>query len=114
MARLDLKQLAVAVLGVMLALGSVMSVAEAAGIATAMSVSVATGAASEIGGCGDEMAAETDACAAVCPGLSQGLVPVSNFINAAKIDSVRPQGDLALAGRSSDPDPYPPKPSILL
>lgn len=112
------RQLIALVLGVMFALGISLSAVQATEMAVKMSAAAAMGTAAPDGcggGCGgDDGAASAGSCVMVCPNVFQALVPASGPIVTIDLSEPRPIGEFPSAGRSSYPDPYPPKPVILI
>lgn len=110
------RQLIALVLGVMLALGTTLSAVRAADMAAKMSAAAAMGAAmpDDCGGGCDDDAAGAGSCVMVCPNSAQAVVPAASPIVAIDAREPQPIGEFASAGRSSHPDPYPPKPVILI
>lgn len=112
------KQVIAVVLGVMFALGTVISTAQAAEMAAEMSTGAAIGSAAGQDGCGgpcggDDATASAGPCVVVCPNSVLALVPpvgpsVSDAVAARRLT------DFASASRSSHPDPHPPKTSFLI
>lgn len=119
MKRWTSRQLIALVLGVMFALGTTLSAVQATDMAVKMSAAVAMGAVAAPDGCGggcggDDDAAGAGSCVMVCPNSVQAVVPAAGAIVTIDAREPRPIGEFASAGRSSHPDPYPPKPVILI
>jgi len=112
------RQLTALVLGVMFALGTTLSSVQAAEMAVAMSADASMGTEAAPGGCGpcggDDEAASMDSCVMVCPSSTQAVAPAADPVVITKATKARPLGEFVLAGRISDPDPYPPKPAALI
>jgi hypothetical protein len=109
------RQLIALILGVMFALGTVASAVQAADMAVEMSTAAVMGAAMAPDGCGgDDEAAGTGSCVVACPSSFQAAVPAVGPIVLTAARATRPLGEFASAGRSSHPDPYPPKPVNLI
>ena len=116
MAHWTARQVIVLVLGLTLALGTVLSTAQAADMAMKMSAD-APMAAMTPGSCdpfgGDDGAASADSCVMVCPRPVQALDPATAPVVLTETRAARPSDEFALAGRSSHPDPHPPKSVVL-
>lgn len=113
------RQLIALILGVMFALGTVVSAVQAADMAVEMSTNAVMDTAAGPDGCGgacggDDEAASTGSCVVACPTSFQAVVPAAGPDVLTDAGAMRPLGEFALAGRSSHPDPYPPKPINLI
>lgn len=113
------RQLITLILGAMFALGTVVSAVQAADMAVEMSTGAVMGAAMAPDGCGgacggDDEAAGTGSCVMACPTSFQAIVPAAGPVVLTDATAMRPLGEFASAGRSSHPDPYPPKPANLI
>lgn len=110
------RQLIALVLGVVFALGISLSAVQATEMAVKMSAAAAMGTVAPDGcggGCGgDDDTASADSCVMVCPNAFQAVVPASGPIVTKDVSESRPGGQFPSAGRSSYPDPHPPKPVI--
>ena len=119
MKRWTLRQLVALILGVVFALGTVVSTVQAADMAVKMSAAATVGAAGGPDGCagacgGGDDAASMGSCVMTCPSSVQAIVPVASPIVMVEARTTRPLGEAASAGRFSPPDPYPPKPVVLI
>jgi len=113
-----MRQLIAVMLGAMFALGTTLSTVQAADMAVKMSADTTMGTGAAPDGCGpcggDDEAASADSCVMVCPSSTQAVAPAAGPVVMTTATKVRPLGDFALAGRYADPDPYPPKPAVLI
>ena len=113
------RQLIALILGVTFALGTIVSAVQAADMAVEMSTGAVMGAAMAPDSCGgacgdDDEAAGTGSCVMACLSSFQAVVPAAGPIVLTAARATRPLGEFASAGRSSHPDPYPPKPVNLI
>lgn len=110
------RQLIALILGVLFALGVSLSAVQAADMAAKMTAAAMDAAAADRcnGGCGgDDNAMSAGSCVMVCPNSVQAVVPAVGPVVMHVPREAPPISESASAGRSSRPDPYPPK-SVLL
>ena len=119
MKRFAPRQLIALILGVVFALGTVVSAVQAVDMAVEMSTAAVMGAAMAPDDCGaacggDDEASGTGSCVMACPTSFQAVVPAAGPVVLTDATAMRPLGEFASAGRFSHPDPYPPKPVNLI
>ena len=113
-----IKQLITVMLGAMFALRITLSTLQAADMVVKMSADTTMGTGTAPNACGlcggDDETASTDSCVMVCPSFAQTVASADGPVVMTTGTKVRPLADFALVGRSSNPDPYPPKPAVLI
>lgn len=115
MAHWTARQLIVLVLGITLALGTTLANVQAADMAMKISADAPMTAMTpgSCDPCGGDEAASAGSCVMACPRPVQALDSAAAPVVLTKTRGVRPSDEFALAGRSSHPDPHPPKSVIL-
>jgi len=101
----------------MFALGISLSAVQATDMAVKMAAAAAMGTAAPdgCGGCGgDDDASSAGSCVMICPNAFQAVFSVAGSIATFAAREPRPIGEFPSTGRSTYPDPYPPKPVILI